>query len=471
MAYWDLGAPAGDIALIGPGGETRSYGALAEAADALAAELPGSGGRSLGFLVLQPSFEAVAAYLGCLRSRRHVPLLVQQGVNPKLLAHLAEVYRPDWLMLPAGGEAPAGYRAVWTGDTDAIWGREAETEEAPLHPDLALLLSTSGSTGSEKLVRLSYGALAANAAAIVEYLEMRPDDRTVTTLPLGYSFGMSILNSYLEAGASILLTGESLMSRDFWRLAAEQGITSLSGVPSTFEMLRRVGLEKRGLDRLRTLTQAGGAMRPELIRTFDALARDNGWRLFVMYGQTEAAPRISYVPPERLPDKVGSIGIAIPGGALEVDPATSELVYRGPNVMMGYAERREELAEGDECGGTLRTGDLGERDCDGFFYLKGRLKRFIKISGARINLDTAEAGLTERFGTPIVCTGSDDRLCVWLLDEAGATEDEVLAALRETFDIFAGFVSLSRIATFPLTANGKIDYRSLALRSNDRESS
>lgn len=467
MAFWDLGAPPGDVALIDRKGETRSYGQLAEAADALAAELPAPAGRSLGFLVLQPSFDAVAAYLGCLRSRRHVPLLVQQGVNPQLLAHLAQVYRPDWLMLPAGSEAPAGYRALWASASDAIWGREIRAEEPPLHPDLALLLSTSGSTGSEKLVRLSHGALASNAAAIVEYLEMGRDDRTVTTLPLGYSFGMSILNSYLEAGASLVLTGDSLMSRDFWRLAAEQGISSLSGVPSTFEMLRRLGLEKRGLDRLRTLTQAGGAMRPELTRAFDALAREQGWRLFVMYGQTEAAPRISYVPPDRLPDKVGSIGIAIPGGTLEVDPATSELVYRGPNVMMGYAERREELARGDDCGGTLRTGDLGEADADGYVYLKGRLKRFIKVSGARINLDTVENTLSERHGLQIVCTGSDDRLDVWMPDDPTAADEAVLASLRELFDIFPGFARILRIATFPLTANGKIDYRSLALRSND----
>jgi acyl-CoA synthetase (AMP-forming)/AMP-acid ligase II len=471
MAYWDLGAPPGDIALISKDGGTRSYAELAAAADALATELPALGGRSLGFLTLQPSFDAVAAYLGCLRSRRHVPLLVQQGINPGLLAKLADIYRPDWLMMPVGAEAPSGYSPAWTSDSDAILVRKGGGGGEAIHPDLALLLSTSGSTGSEKLVRLSYGALASNAAAIVHYLEMDRDDRTVTTLPLAYSFGMSILNSYLDAGASLVLTGESLMSRDFWRVAAEQGISSLSGVPSTFEMLRRVGLEKRGLDRLKTLTQAGGAMRPELIRTFDALAREQGWRLFVMYGQTEAAPRISYVPPERLGDKVGSIGIAIPGGSLDVDPATSELVYRGANVMMGYAERREELALGDECGGVLRTGDLGEADADGFFYLKGRLKRFIKVSGARINLDSVEAALGGQLGAALVCTGTDDRLAVWMLEEASVTDEDALAALRELFDIFPGFVSLSRIATFPLTSNGKIDYRSLALRSNDRENS
>lgn len=467
MAFWDLGAPAGDIALIDEAGGTLAYGELAAAADSLAARLPSPGRRSFGFLVLRPSFEAVAAYLGCLRSRRHVPLLLQQGMNPALLEGLVGHYRPDWLMMPAGAEPPAGYRVAWSGQSGTVWRREAEAEEDPPHPDLAMLLSTSGSTGSEKLVRLSYEALASNAAAIVEYLGTRPEDRTVTTLPLGYSFGMSILNSYLEAGASVLLTEASLMSRDFWRLAAEQGISSLSGVPSTFEMLRRVGLEKRGLDRLRTLTQAGGAMRPELIRSFDALAREQGWRLFVMYGQTEAAPRISYVPPERLRDKVGSIGIAIPGGRLEVDPATSELVYTGPNVMMGYAERREELALGDECGGRLRTGDLGEADEEGYFYLKGRLKRFVKLSGARINLDSVESALGERLGVALVCTGSDDRLDVWLPEDAVVSDEAALAALRELFDIFPGFARVSRIDTFPLTANGKIDYRSLALRSND----
>lgn len=467
MAFWDLEQhPADAPALLGAD-RGWTYGELAALADAQAARLPGAG-RSLGFLGFANRAEAVALYLGALRSGRHVPLLLQPDMAPELLAALVAHYRPDWLAFPPGTAVPAGYEAV-EGNADAdihVHRAQAAGSDAPgLHPDLALLLSTSGSTGSSKLVRLSHGNIASNAAAIVDYLGLRADDRAITTLPLAYSFGLSILNSHLAAGASLVLTDESLVGRGFWELARASGITSLSGVPATFEMLRRVGLERFGLDRLRMLTQAGGRLRDALVESFLELSGRMGLEFFVMYGQTEAAPRISYVPAARLRDKVGSVGIAVPGGALDLDPATGELVYRGPNVMLGYAASRAELAEGDVQGGVLRTGDLARRDADGYHYITGRARRFLKISGNRVNLDEVEAMLAAELQRAVACAGSDDSLGVFVPGAPEPDAARIRQLIQQRYRLFPGHVQVQALDALPLLATGKVDYAALGAQA------
>jgi long-chain acyl-CoA synthetase len=441
---------------------TRSlgYAALAQAADDAAERLPGRE-REVGFILFENDPAAVAVYLGALRSRKAVPLLLPAKLHPALLEVLIETYMPAWIAARRETPLPAPFRPhVDLGDY-TLWARTIDNPKPAPHPDCALLLSTSGSTGSPKLVRLSYAGLAHNASSIAQYLELTPDDRAVTTLPLAYSFGMSVLNSHLAAGGSLTLTDHGPLTRDFWDIAAAAGITSLSGVPSTFQMLRRIEVETRGLSRLRALCQAGGRLSEELTRHFAGLARSQRWSFFVMYGQTEASPRISYVPPARLSEKLGSIGVPIPGGSLEVDAETGELVYRGPNVMMGYAVSRDDLAKPDECGGELRTGDLGYKDHEGFFYLTGRLKRFVKLSGNRVNLDELEAALARAFGAAIACAGADDRLSVVMQAEGAPADADINRLLRYLFNIYTGSVQIRRVPKLPLLDNGKIDYGAL----------
>jgi acyl-CoA synthetase (AMP-forming)/AMP-acid ligase II len=189
-----------------------------------------------------------------------------------------------------------------------------------------------------------------------------------------------------------------------------------------------------------------------------ALAR--GWKFFVMYGQTEATARISYVPFEQLGTKIGSVGVAIPNGALWVDDASEELVYQGPNVMQGYAECRTDLARGDELQGVLRTGDLGRRDEDGYFYITGRLKRFLKIFGKRFNLDDAEKILARRCEAPVACFGRDDLLMAAV--EEGANSSRIHATICETFALPRPAVKVVVMPNMPRTPNGKLDYRRLA---------
>ena len=319
MAFWDLESQPGDAPALLDANRQWSYSQLAQLADRYATRLPRHR-RTLGFLGFSNGIQAVALYLGVLRSHRHVPLLLQPDMDPDLTAALAAHYRPDWLALPAHVAPPPGYEPIGGDDDDdgdaiALYAASIPDGDSPeVHPDLALLLSTSGSTGSAKLVRLSYSNIDANAESISRYLGLDHRDRAITTLPLAYSFGLSILNSHLQAGGSIVLTDESPVGRGFWDLARERGITSLSGVPATYEMLRRVRIERFGLDRLRMLTQAGGRLRDALIEEFLGVSECLGLEFFVMYGQTEAAPRISYVPANNLRNKVGSVGVAVPGG-------------------------------------------------------------------------------------------------------------------------------------------------------------
>lgn len=462
MSFWHLDPLSAAPALLMQDGSVLSYAQLAQLCDKLQADLPARDGRSLGFIPIPSTVEALALYLACLRSRACVPLLLPADLDRRLLDGLVSRYRPDWIACWQHEHDIDGYTVHDTASVVPIAVRSAvQPGRAPIHADLALLLTTSGSTGSPKLVRLSYEAIGANAAAIATYLGLGATDRAITALPLSYSYGLSIVHSHLHAGASLLVGSGDVMTRGFWENMERFDITSISGVPSTYEMLRRVGLEKRPLPRLRYLTQAGGHLRQDLAVHFEQLCRTRGWQFFIMYGQTEAAPRMSYVPPAMIGSKIGTVGIAVPGGSFEVDPTNHELLYRGPNVMMGYAERHEDLALGDQCGGLLRTGDTAEIDADGYVRITGRLKRFIKLSGMRISLDSVEKRLAEGLEEPVACTGQDGLLEIW--GQTGRVDaDRIGQLLRELLNINPAFIRVNEIAELPINANGKFDYTKLA---------
>lgn len=331
------------------------------------------------------------------------------------------------------------------------------------HPSLALLLSTSGATGSPKLVRLTRAAVEANARAIAAALAIGPGEVGPTSLPLHYAYGLSIVTSHLAAGATVLLTDDAIISDDFWRACRAGGATSFAGVPYSYDVVRRLDLGQLAPASLRTFTQAGGRMAPAQIDRFAALARARGGGLYVMYGQTEATARIAIAGPDDLVTHPGSVGRAIAGGALAIEDG--EVVFRGPSVMLGYASERADLARGDDLQGTLSTGDLGRLDDDGYLYLTGRSKRIAKVFGLRLNLDELEAALAARADAPLLAVvGDGDRLAI----VAEATDDAGLAALRAALVAETGLhpsgVSARAVEALPRLASGKIDYSSLATR-------
>lgn len=407
--------------------------------------------KELVLLLCDHEVHTVAAYLAALQAK-HAVMLLQASMNQGLLQKIASTYQPRWIVA-SSQSAFDGYELH-----DNVY-HNVQPRSTDINPELAVLLSTSGTTGSHKFVRLSYANLQSNAEAIVQYLQIDASERAVLNLPLSYSYGLSILNSHLQAGAAVLLTGESVVSKSFWSFVQEQQASSLPGVPFTYQMLQRIGFLKMELPYLKTLTQAGGRLDARLVRQFGEYANEHGKRLFVMYGQTEASPRISYVPSAHVLDKPGSIGIAIPGGRLELDSETAELIYYGNNVMLGYAESAADLAKGDDCNGVLYTGDVASVDEDGFFTITGRMKRFIKLFGLRINLDEVERKLETNLQQPIACIGNDDRLLI-------ATESaQLVATIKQHIDsLYKLHPSAYRVIVLqelPRMANGKINYQAL----------
>lgn len=421
-----------------------SYARLAQWSDDLAGTLPE--GRHLLAIAARSDAETVAAYLGALR-HGHAVMMLDASLAPEVYGKIVETYRPNLLFDSA---------------EDGGW-RPFDPEPAELHASLALLLGTSGTTGDRKMVRLSLENLHANCGSILRYLPIGGDDRVTAHLPLHYSYGLSVLHTHLAKGATVVLGGEmSILSRAFWERFERYRITNFNGVPYHYEMLLRAGFLEREYPHLRFMTQAGGKLLKERVERFSTHLKSRGVDFYVMYGQTEATARIAYVPPASLPKKAGAIGLPIPGVSLSVESGAdaehpAELVCEGPNVMLGYAKCREDLALGDVLGGRLRTGDIGYRDSEGYFYVTGRSKRFIKMHGHRVSLDHIEQILRGE-GYEILCGGEDDRL---LLVTRKEEEKELKEAVARLFGFYHRSVKVVKVDAFPVKPTGKIDYGAL----------
>ncbi|GAA3449538.1 AMP-binding protein [Dactylosporangium matsuzakiense] len=413
------------------------------------------------FLRMPTCVESVVHYVTAFETGRPVALL-DPGLTDETLLEFVERFEPAAVFGPVPQELPKRYQLA--GDA---WVRETAPETAP-HPDLAVLLATSGSTGDPKFVRLSRRAVLSNTDSIIEALGITAAEVAISTLPFYYSYGMSVLNTHLAAGAAFVVEAEGLLGRGFWPAVDEFGVSSLALVPSQYEMLVRLRFDPTRYPALRTLTQAGGRLRPELVRDFHERMAAVGGRLFVMYGQTEAAPRLTTLPAGRLGEKLGSVGPAVPGGRLSIRLAdgtettapdvSGEVLYRGPNVMLGYAETAADLAHGDVAGGLLVTGDLGRLDGDGYLFLEGRIKRFGKVFGVRLNLDDIERMLP----VPAAAVSCDDGVVVFV---AQGEPFMFRRSLADRLKLHWSGFDVRSIEAFPLLSNGKVDYRALeALR-------
>lgn len=437
-------------ALVFADGRIVSYGELAKRIASRAAFL--GEGRRLVALEAGTCEHAIITYLAAL-SAGHAVALLPPG-QPTVLDGFCADFRPETVCRVVGER--------WRVDADA------HSVSEPLHPDLALLLSTSGSTGVSKSVRLSAAAVEANARSIAEYLELSAEDRGLLALPLHYSYGLSVLNAHLAVGASLFVPGHQILDAGFAEALAAHGVTNMAGVPFSYDLFERIGFRDRTLPALRFMTVAGGRLSPDLVDRYRLHMEAQGGRFFVMYGQTEATARMAYMPPERLAGREDCIGRAIPGGELSLfgsdgavitaSGVSGELAYAGPNVMMGYASARADLTRGHDVT-LLRTGDIAERTSDGFFRIVGRLKRFSKIAGVRIAHDAVEQALA-RDGLEAVVTGTDGRLTAFF---TGAPEEEdVRARLATASGLTLLHVSARQLTEIPRTANGKIDHAALA---------
>ena len=426
-----------------------TYAQLAE----LTAEFAASHFTHRGLIAIECANELtpVIAYLSAVRYRMPCMLLAPGSISK---SRIVDSYSPSLLVQKV----------------DDDWQINATGMSVECHDDLAVLLSTSGSTGSAKFVRLSRENIISNAKSIAEYLKLDGNDRGITSLPFHYSYGLSVINSHLVAGASIVISNASVKDEVFWQNIDDLRVTNFAGVPYTFEILEKIDFLPKKSHNLRFVTQAGGRLSPEKVKKFHTIFSENDIKFYVMYGQTEATARIAYVPPEELAGNEGCIGIAVPNGKLRLlddegreisaYEQPGELSYTGPNVMMGYAESGQDLIKGDEVS-TLRTGDLAAKKSNGLYYIVGRIKRFIKIYGVRTNLDEIELRLNE-MGERAICTGTDGQLVVAVLKN----QKEVRRKISEFLDIPPSSVTVLEYEELPLLPSGKFDYQKIIADSN-----
>lgn len=425
--------------------------------------------RCLIFCLCDNCIESLVGYIGFLRGRV-VPLLLNSNISLDLLQKLIETYKPEYIWLPREKAAVVeGCQEIYAFQK-YILAKTKFSIDYKIHDDLALLLTTSGSTGSPKLVRQSYKNITANANSIVQYLQISSVDRPITTLPMSYTYGLSILNSHLLKGASIVLTTKSLFDRSFWELIKTNKATTFGGVPYIYEMLKKLRFLKMDLSSIKVLTQAGGKLNKSLAEEFATQCKAKGIDFIMMYGQTEATARMSYLPVEYSITKAGSIGIPIPGGEFWIEDSQGniisesnvdgELMYKGDNVTLGYAMSCYDLSKGDENGGILKTGDVARRDVDGFYYITGRKKRFLKLFGNRVNLDDIEQMLKEQ-GYDCACTGEDDNLKIFItrLDK----QQEVKSFITGKTGIPQSGIKIMYMERIPRNEVGKILYADLEL--------
>ena len=462
-SFWEELGDRGAAAALVSDDAVVSYGELAARVSSLVERLGST--RRLVLLEMHNDVASVVGYLACLTGG-HPVLLVEPG----RAAGLVSAYDPDVVLSGAS--------------LLSVEERRPGTRH-DLHPELALLLSTSGTTGSPKLVRLSRRNVAANASAIATSLGIRPTDVAATTLPLHYCYGLSVLTSHLTAGACVALTSLSVVDSSFWDLVRSRSVTTFPGVPHTFELLDRVRFQSMELPSLRYLTCAGGRLEPATVRRYAALGQRRGFDLVVMYGATEATARMAYLPPDLALSRSSAIGIPVPGGsfslrrpAQDVCPSRpscpaeppsvqveeGELVYRGDNVMLGYAESAADLARGrgvDE----LRTGDLARRTPDGLIEIIGRTGRIAKVFGLRVDLSRVESALLE---AGIVGYAADigDRVLLAVDRSAAPVDVRIVRRVVSALGVPGAALAVAELDGIPRMASGKPDYAAICAQAS-----
>lgn len=409
-------------AVIDDTGESLSYGQLCANATKLKEALPY---RTLVFILAENCIGSLIGYTSFL-SNHVVPLIISNNTEKSLFDNLYNTYRPEFLWVPSKRinyidnkgivYTNYGYSLIRTGFPTPL-----------LNENLSLLLPTSGSTGSPKLVRHSYRNIEANAENVKNLFGITPEERAMASLPMHYTMGLSVISSHLKAGATVLLCSKSLLDKDFWSMLKDQRATSFTGVPYSYELLSKLRFFRMDLPELKIVTQGGGKLTTEMWKQLVDYAEKTGKKFIATYGQSECTARMAYLPAELAKSKVCSIGIAEPGGKLSIiddngnesfeGDATGEMVYRGENVTLGYAKSIDDLTKGDENNGVMYTGDIAHRDEDGCFFIVGRKKRFLKIFGLRIGLDEVENLIRSNFDTDCYCSGTDEKLIVKLTNK------------------------------------------------------
>lgn len=427
------------------------------------------GSRNLVYLLCDNTIGSLVYYVAFLVTD-NVVQLEQSNSKPSWIKKHCSAFQPSYVCVPND----YNYNLLVVHSCfDYCILKSRFDRKYDINPDLSILLATSGSTGECKFVRQSKKNILANTQAIIKYMKLSKKDKPILSLPLAYSYGLSVVNTHFFLGATILLSKKKFFQREYWDFFNQQQGTSISGVPSTYELLYQLGFMNMDLPYLNCMTQAGGKLSNELIQKYNIFARQKNVQFFIMYGQTEATARMTYLPYQYAwkNEKIGSVGIAIPGTEIYLEDDTGkritsinevgEIIFEGDNVTMGYAMSCEDLNMGDDNHGSLKTGDIGYFDNDRYLFISGRKKRFVKICGKRYNLDSIELYLIDKYGLEIDCAviGNDKKIYVIIDNEKMCCSIENY--LYEYYHLHRSHLMVIYLSNIPKTLSGKKNYEEI----------
>ncbi len=444
------------IAIENREGSCLTYSELENLSEVYLQKIPK---RTVVFILCDYHIDTVAFYY-CMMNNHVVPLLLDRELDARLLENLIWAYHPQFLWMPKSrGILREQYTLVEESDEHMLFATKGSAY--PMYEQLALLLTTSGSTGSPKLVRISYENLVSCSKAMALAVGLKSDDKAITTLPMNYCYGLFIMMMHWMQGAAVCVTNLSVLSVDFWDFLVKSNVTNFAGVPFTYNMLEKTHFLEKNYPSLRFVIQGGGKLSEEKQMLFGKGLGKKGVEFYVAYGQTEGTCMMACIPCPYVTKKLGSIGVPVPGtNACIEDDSIGELVFQGGSVSLGYADKWADLAKGDENKGILHTGDLAYMDEDGYIYLKGRIKRFIKLLGIRVSLDEVESILNKEFPScEFACTGEDDRLKIYGAGDISI--DAVSDLCRKRLGIERKMLVVSMMDRLPRNSSGKLIYSEL----------
>jgi long-chain acyl-CoA synthetase len=451
------------IAVIDDSGGSLSFGELNDFSNQFYSQI---NKRTLIFLLSENVVGALAGYVASL-SKEIVPLVLSCHTDRELLNKLFDIYKPEYVWLPTNLVDDFSFEPIFSKFDFTLLKTGFSTFS--LYSDLSFLLPTSGSTGSPKLVRHNYSNVNENAKNVAKLFEISQEDNAIAVLPMHYTMGLSVVTSHLYAGATVLLMKGNLTDRNFWSFIKENKGTSFTGVPYSFEILSKLRFFRMDLPDLKIITQGGGKLNADLFKAYAEFAESSGKKFIATYGQTEGTARMAYLPAKLALRKIGSIGQAIPNGELSLIDSDGniitevgvdgEMVYRGPNVTLGYALSGEDLSKGDENNGILKTGDIARIDEDGCFYIVGRVSRFLKLYGFRISLDELEQMIKAKYDLDCVCTGDDEKMKVFITSESKTSE--ISKFIIEKTGLFHKAFEVQFISEIPRNEYGKVIFKNI----------
>ena len=410
--------------------------------------------RSLILVLADRNIATLSCYYA-LMACGHVILMLDPSLSLDDLLRYIAIYRPQYVLGHHSKLSAVNHkRHVLEFNDRAIV--ELDTPRFALNDSLALLLTTSGSTGNPKTVRLSYENLRANSKAFADTARITQDDVGIVSLPVYYTYGLAVCHVHFLVGAKLALTERKVYEPEFEQLILREKVTSIHGVPYIYECMERSGFLNRIPDSIRIATAGGGSFKAGLQERINNLADTSGFRFLAQYGQTEGTALLTKVPNAAKYNDVGCVGLPCQGMEASVDPINSELCFSGPSVSLGYANGYSDLSKGDDNQGFLRTGDTDRIEKDGRIYLTGRLTRIIKIKGIRYNLDDIERLIALQFNTECICIEHLDKLFCGVI----ACEDDSAVAnwTSRRFKISLNRISVVSLDDVPKQGSGKIDY-------------